>query len=80
MLQLFHQQCDLQGISNLLYLSNKTSMNGVIITGNTPKVSNVCLYGNFTGHDLAKELHHKGFYTNANRAVQAQTMTGGSKF
>ena len=79
MVQLFYQQCDLQGISNLLYLSNKT-MNGVIITGNTPKVSNVCLYDNITGHDLAKDLHHKGFYTNENRAVQAQTMTGGCKF
>ena len=40
-------------------------MNGVIITGNTPKVSNVCLYDNIIGHDLAKDLHHKGFYTNA---------------
>ena len=55
-------------------------MNGVIITGNTPKVSNVCLYDNITGHDLLKDLDHKGFYTNANRAVQAQTMTGGCKF
>ena len=42
--------------------------------GRTPNVANI------TGHDLAKDLHHKGFYTNANRAVQAQTMTGGCKF